>query len=119
MNDEHITYRRKLLSVGSWRTFAVGHVAFVLHRLTGWLLLAWVGVHLLLPLLWGSPAAVYNPTSSALIVPLVAVLVFHAFNGIRLLIVELLGLTASGNRLSFWVSLGLSVLLILLMGVGL
>lgn len=117
MEDSRITYRRKLFDVRSWREFAVGHVAFALHRLTGWLLLGWLVIHLFLPTVRTSPSAVHVPTTKWVIVLLLAVLVFHAFNGIRLVIVELGSLSASGNRLSFWLTLGLSVLLIGL-GVG-
>ncbi|WIV67027.1 hypothetical protein [Natrialbaceae archaeon AArc-T1-2] len=119
MDDEQLIYGRDLLAARSWRNFAVGHVAFTLHRLTGWLLLAWIGIHLLVPILQASPSSVYNPTSTWIIVALLAVLVFHSFNGIRLVIVELGGLTASGNRLSFWLTVGASAALVILMGVSL
>ena len=119
MEDEKIIYGRNLLETSSWRDFAVGHVAFALHRLTGWLLLLWIGLHLLVPVLQASPSSVYYPTSEWLIVSLLAVLVFHSFNGLRLVIVELGGATASGNRLSFWLTLALSVLLIVVLGVTL
>ncbi|WP_265110817.1 hypothetical protein [Halosolutus halophilus] len=119
MDDEKLIYERDLLAVRSWRNFAVGHIAFTLHRLTGWLLLVWIGVHLIVPVLQATPSSVYTPISRPVIVALLSVLVFHSFNGIRLVIVELGGLTASGNRLSFWLILGLSALFIILLGVGL
>lgn len=119
MEDNRLTYRRKLFNVRSWGEFTIGHVAFALHRVTGWLLLGWLVVHLFLPTIRTSPSAVYLPTAEWVIVLLLAVLVFHTFNGIRLVIIELGGLSPAKNQLSFRVTLGLSVLLIALLVVGL
>lgn len=119
MDDERIIYRRTLFDVRSWGDFGIGHVAFIFHRVTGWLLLGWIIAHLLVPALRSAPSNVYVPSSTVVIVALLAVLVFHALNGIRLMIVEVGGLTASGNRFAFWLTLGLSALLVVALGVGL
>lgn len=114
-----LIYRRKLFDPGSWRDFSAGHSAFVLHRLTGWLLLVWIAVHLVIPLADSSVLTVYIPTSAWVIVSLLAVLVFHTLNGLRLVVIELGMLPLSENRASFWFTLGLSVLIVAILGAGL
>jgi succinate dehydrogenase / fumarate reductase cytochrome b subunit len=119
MDDKRAIYRRTVFDVRSWQDFAVGHVAFALHRITGWLLLGWIGIHLIVPALRTSPSSVYIPTSTPVIVTLLTVLVFHAFNGVRLLLVELGGLAVRTNRLAFWLTTALSLLFVVVLGVGL
>ncbi|WP_167768467.1 hypothetical protein [Haloarcula amylovorans] len=91
-NENTRVYRREVTNVSSWREFSVPHVAFALHRITGWLLLIWVGYHLVLPALTASPTSVQPPGGKLLTVGLLSVLFFHGINGIRLLINESLGL---------------------------
>lgn len=100
MSDDRIVYHRELSTPSSWRDFSVQHVAFGLHRLTGWLLLGWVVLHLGLPAR-SAPTAVWAPTSSSVIVLLLAVLVFHTFNGIRLLVAEAVGVGAMTTKRVF------------------
>lgn len=119
MDRGPLIYRRELFDPSSWRDFSVGHLSFVLHRLTGWLLLGWVAVHLVIPLGQSSTTTVYTPTAAWLIVSLLAVLVFHSLNGIRLVILELGMLSPSENKTSFWVTIGFSALIVVLVGVGL
>jgi len=122
MREDRLSYRRKVTNVGSWREFSVQHVAFSLHRVTGWLLLGWVLVHLGVPLLTAGPS-VWNPlvelsgtVGTAVVTGLFAVLVFHAFNGVRLLAAELLGLGAGNVRPVFLSTLAASALLVVVMG---
>ncbi|WP_377071359.1 hypothetical protein [Natribaculum luteum] len=117
MKEDRVIYRRKLLEFGSWTDFSTGHAAFVLHRLTGWLLLGWILIHLVVPAVRTSPDAVHIPGSNAVIVSLLAILVFHGFNGIRLILAELGGTTADHNRVAFFLSIILSAILISLLGV--
>lgn len=84
-------YRREVSDVGSWRGFSVPHVAFALHRVTGWLLLGWVGYHLVVPMLSGPATGVQPPGGKLFTVAVLSVLFFHGINGIRLLIVETFG----------------------------
>lgn len=103
--------------------FSARHVAFALHRVTGWLLLGWVVVHLGVPTVSGG-LAVWNPlvdlgepAAEAVVVGLFAVLIFHSFNGIRLIAAELFGVgIATARRVFLW-TLVLSVVLLVAMGV--
>lgn len=88
------------------------HVAFALHRITGWLLLAWVGVHLVWPAVTRTPSAVWRPTRTAVAVLLLAVLVFHAFNGVRLLLAECAGFGVGNTERGFGVMLAVSILVL-------
>lgn len=102
MEDENTrVYRREISNIASWRKFSVPHVAFALHRITGWLLLVWVGYHLVLPALTGTPASVQPPGGKLLTVALLSILFFHGINGIRLLINELLGVGIDSIELLF------------------
>lgn len=119
MREERIIYRRKLSEFRSWTDFSIGHVAFTLHRVTGWLLLGWVLFHLAVPALRSTPDAVNAPTSGMLTIAVLAVLVFHGFNGVRLILAELGSMSARQHRLAFQFTLVASVLLIVLLGGGL
>ena len=81
-------YRREVSDIGSWREFSVPHVAFALHRVTGWLLLGWVGYHLVVPMLTGASTSVQPPSGNLFTVAVLSVLFFHGINGLRLLVVE-------------------------------
>lgn len=125
MREDELIYRRALSNVDSWTDFSVQHVAFALHRLTGWVLLGWVALHLGVPVA-ASPGAVWNPlvelsgaTSKLVVVGLLAVLVFHAFNGIRLLTAELFGAGTGSARWTFLWTLSVSGLLVVGLGVAL
>lgn len=123
MSEDRLVYRRALSNADSWTDFSVQHVAFALHRVTGWVLLGWLVVHLGVPTA-SSPGAVWNPlvqlsepAATAVVVGLFAVLVFHAFNGIRLLAAELLGAGTGASRRVFLWTLAVSVLLVVGLGV--
>jgi succinate dehydrogenase / fumarate reductase cytochrome b subunit len=111
-----------VLNIGSWREYSAQHVAFALHRITGWLLLGWVVLHLALPVATTGPD-VWNPLTAlpgaggkVLVTGLFAVLVFHAFNGIRLLAAELFGVGIRTAKSVFLSTLVASVALIVVMG---
>lgn len=125
MGENRLEYRRNLSNVKEWRDFSVQHIAFALHRVTGWLLLGWIIIHLGVPALTAGPA-VWNPLSElrppaakVVSVSLFAVLVFHALNGVRLLAAEWLGVGASRTKPVFLGTLVLSGLLLVVMGVTL
>lgn len=119
MKEDHVIYRRKVFAFSSWTDFSVGHVAFALHRVTGWLLLGWILIHLSVPAMRTSPQAVHIPGSRAVIVAVLAVLVFHSFNGLRLILAEFGGITADHNRIAFYFTAAISVVSIGILGVGL
>lgn len=125
MAGKQLEYRRKISNVWSWTDFSARHAAFALHRITGWLLLGWVVVHLGLPTVSGG-SAVWNPlvdlgepVAGAVVVGLFAVLVFHSFNGVRLIAAELFGVgIATARRVFLW-TLVASAVLVVGMGVSL
>lgn len=120
MSDRGPIYKRRIVDPRSWSDFSIGHVAYALHRTTGWLLLTWIGLHLVVPLLLpGSNLSVYVPRAEWVFIVLFSVLIFHGLNGLRLIAVELGGISANGNRLAFWASLSASVLLLVPLWVGL
>lgn len=118
MGDDGIEYRRTLSNVGSWSDFSVRHVSFALHRITGWLLLGWVVVHLGVPAatagpsVWNPLVEVPAPVARVVVVGLLAVLVFHSFNGVRLLAAELFGVGIETARRVFLWTLATSILLV-------
>lgn len=123
MAEDRLEYRRTLMNVAGWKDFSVQHVAFGLHRVTGWLLLAWVGIHLGVPAVTAGPS-VWNPftqlgpaASQAVVVGLFAVLLFHGLNGVRLLAAELLGVGAGRTRAVFLGTMALVVLSLVVLGV--
>lgn len=119
MDDEDLVYRRAVTNVRSWTDFSTGHIAFSLHRVTGWLLLGWVLLHLAVPMIGETAESVYSPTGTVEILLVMSVAVFHAFNGLRLVVIELGSVTAQGNRVAFWLTAILSLLIIVSMGVAL
>lgn len=126
MRDDRPVYRRKLSNAGSWGDLSIPqHLALSLHRVTGWLLLGWVVVHLGLPAVtpgssvWNPLSQLAAPASKVVVVGLFAVLVFHSFNGLRLLAAELLGVGVDNVRRAFLATLAVSGLLVIGLGGGL
>lgn len=117
LNENRVTYRRRVSDLKSWLRYTPEHVAFALHRITGWLLLGWVGLHLAIPVLEGGN--VYVPESAAMTVFVIAVLVFHGFNGIRLIAAELFGVGISQARRVFYATLIAAAALVIITGVTL
>jgi succinate dehydrogenase / fumarate reductase cytochrome b subunit len=110
-------------SFGRWREFKAGMWAWILHKLTGWILVGYLFTHIAVL----STAIGVDPSSSAvaaeqdaytltlggleellvvrfLEIGLLAVAVFYILNGIRLLFVDL-GLGLDRQDASFYVSL--------------
>ncbi len=110
-------------SFGRWREFSAGMWAWVFHKLTGWILVGYLFTHIAVL----STAIGVDPGSSAvageadmytetlqgleellivrfLEVGLLAVAVFHIFNGVRLLFVDL-GIGLEVQDRSFYASL--------------
>ena len=115
MKDDQLVYKRNVSNPGSWRDFSIEHVAFGFHRITGWLLLIWVAIHLGLPSL-GTPSAVWVPTSTPVIVGLLSVFFFHLLNGCRLLVAEMTGVGTQNARTVFQGTLVLCVILVIALG---
>lgn len=74
-------------------------------QVTGWLLVAWVVHHVVVPTLEIAPTAVQQATSTPLVVALVIVSLLHGFNGIRLLLVEVGGLEMLNTRVAYLATL--------------
>jgi len=110
-------------SFGRWREFSAGMWAWIFHKLTGWILVGYLFTHIAVL----STAVGVDPGSSAvaneadmytetlrgleellivrfLEVGLLAVAVFHIFNGVRLLFVDL-GIGLEVQDRSFYASL--------------
>lgn len=115
MSDERLIYRRTLGDVRQWRNVSVEVLAFWLHRITGWLLLGWIGLHLAIPAITDAPTAIWFPTWKVAIVFLLSIVVFHALNGIRLMVAEM-GLGAGQTRRTFQTTLLLCALVIVILG---
>jgi succinate dehydrogenase/fumarate reductase cytochrome b subunit len=115
MSDDQIVYRRNVSNPRSWGDFSVEHVAFGLHRVTGWLLLGWTLVHLGPPAL-PARGAVWAPTSTTTIVLVIAILLFHGFNGVRLLLAEFTGVGAGNPKRLFLATVVLCAVLVVGLG---
>ncbi|MFB6106803.1 MAG: succinate dehydrogenase, cytochrome b556 subunit [Halobacteriaceae archaeon] len=111
------TYDRGTIEdFGRWREFSAGMWAWVFHKFTGWVLVAYLFTHIAVLSTAFSGAAAFNTTIGGLEglllvrileVGLLAVAVFHILNGVRLLFVDLgVGLTAQDK--SFYASLVLT-----------
>lgn len=104
---------RSYREVGIYRT---GTVAWLLHRLSGLLLLGYLYFHLIVlsSAVWPGGARAFDRmvhlvTSPPFIVAdlaLFAVIFYHALNGIRLLLLDL-GWFMESQRTLLWVALGL------------
>ncbi len=121
------TYNRGAVEdFGRWREFSAGMWAWIFHKLTGWILIGYLFAHVAVL----STAIGVNPASDAvaagtdlytetlvgledllivrfLEVGLLATAVFHIFNGIRLLFVDL-GIGLEAQDRSFYASLVLT-----------
>jgi len=103
-------------SFGRWREFEAGMWAWILHKLTGWILVGYLFTHIAVLSTAIRGEATYNSTLQGLEalmivrfleIGLLAVAVFHIMNGIRLLFVDLgMGLTAQDK--SFYASVVLT-----------
>lgn len=96
-----------------------GMWSWVLHRVTGMLLFLFLLVHVLDTSLVRISPEVYNEVIGAYKTPimglgeagLVAALAFHAFNGIRIILVDFLAKGPRYQRVMFWIVIGVVVVL--------
>jgi len=99
---------------GRWQEFRAGMWAWIFHKFTGWVLVGYLFTHIaVLSTATASDPTVYTSTLQGLEellivrileVGLLAVAVFHIFNGVRLLFVDL-GLGLENQDKSFYASL--------------
>jgi len=116
-------------SFGRWREFQAGMWAWILHKLTGWILVGYLFTHIAVlstaigvdPGTTAAGMDTYTQTLQGLEellivrfleIGLLAVAVFHILNGIRLLFVDL-GLGLDVQDTSFYASLVLTALITL------
>lgn len=115
------TYDRGLVeSFGRWREFTAGMWAWVFHKLTGWILIGYLFTHIaVLSTATAADPDLYTNTLQGLEallvvrfleVGLLAVALFHIFNGIRLLLVDL-GIGLDAQDKSFYASLLVTALI--------
>jgi len=116
---------------GRWRTFSAGMWAWVLHKVTGWVLAGYLFAHLAVlstaipassnPEAIAANADLYTRTIQGLEgillvrvleIGLLAAAVFHMVNGIRLLLVDL-GIGLERQAEGFYVSIVVTVLVTL------
>lgn len=97
-----------------------GMWSWVLHRITGMLLFLFLLVHVLDTALVRVSPEVYNEVIATYKTPimglgeigLVAAVVFHAFNGVRIILVDFMATGPKRQRLMFWIVMGLTILLL-------
>lgn len=100
------------------RSYRVGSTAWILHRVTGLLILAYLYFHLIVlsSIIWPGGAKSFNPLVAELTSPLFiyadlvlfAIILYHALNGIRLLFFDL-GVLLAYQRQLFWVMMAVGV----------
>jgi len=92
--------------------------AFYAHRIGGVAILAFLGLHLvdvgliaISPALYDEVHALYGtPVLRGFEVGLFAVIVFHAANGLRLLVIDLVDVGARTSERLLWLAIGLTIL---------
>ncbi len=104
---------------GRWREFSAGMWAWIFHKFTGWVLIAYLFTHIaVLSTALAGPEAFTNTIQGLesqivvriLEVGLLAVAVFHILNGVRLLLIDL-GLGLESQDKSFYASLILTAII--------
>lgn len=97
----------------------VGMWSWVLHRITGIAIYFFLLVHILDTALVRVDPELYNTVMAAYATPimaigelgLVAAILFHAFNGVRIMLVDFWSKGTKYQNLMFWIVIGLSVIL--------
>ena len=127
------SYNRGLIEdFGRWREFSAGMWAWVLHKVTGWILAGYLFAHVAVlstaipassnPDAIAANADLYTRTIQGLEgillvrileIGLLAAAVFHMINGVRLLLVDL-GIGLERQALGVYVAVALTALLTLL-----
>ncbi|OJX97868.1 MAG: succinate dehydrogenase, cytochrome b556 subunit [Micrococcales bacterium 73-15] len=95
--------------------------SWVLQRVTGMLLFLFLLVHVLDTALVRVSPEVYNEVIGTYKTPimgigelgLVAAILFHAFNGVRIILVDFLAKGPRYQRVMFWIVIGVAVVLFL------
>ena len=109
------------LPAGTLYRGKVGMWSWVLHRITGVAIFFFLLVHILdTSLVRVSPEA-YNSVMASYATPimgigelgLVAAILYHAFNGIRVMLIDFWRKGAKYQNVMFWIVIGLAVLLFL------
>jgi succinate dehydrogenase / fumarate reductase cytochrome b subunit len=128
-----VSFDRGLIEdFGRWRTFSAGMWAWVLHKVTGWILAGYLFAHVAVlstaipassnPDAIAANADLYTRTIQGLEgillvrileIGLLAAAVFHMINGVRLLLVDL-GIGLERQALGVYVAVALTALLTLL-----
>lgn len=114
------TYDRGTVeSFGRWREFKAGMWAWILHKFTGWILIGYLFTHIAVLSTATQSPEIYTDTLQGLEelvivrfleIGLLAVAVFHIFNGVRLLMVDL-GIGLESQDKSFYASLILTAII--------
>lgn len=99
---------------------AEGMWSWVLHRVTGMLLFLFLLVHVLDTALVRVSPEVYNevigtyrnPIMGIAEIGLVAAVLFHAFNGVRIILVDFLATGPRYQRVMFWLVIAVTVVLL-------
>ena len=107
-------------AISSYRT---GSWAWLLHRITGLLILAYLYFHLiaLSSAVWLGGMAAFNRTVASLTTPpfifadlaLFAVILYHALNGIRLMMFDV-GWFINRQRVVFWIMMAIGAIILAL-----
>lgn len=97
-----------------------GMWSWVLHRITGMLIFLFLLVHVLDTALVRVSPEVYNEVMGTYKTPimglgeigLVAAIIFHAFNGVRIILIDFMATGPKRQRMMFWIVMGLTILLL-------
>jgi succinate dehydrogenase / fumarate reductase, cytochrome b subunit len=102
-----------------------GMWAWLLHRITGIGILLFLLIHIVDISLLGFGPAVYNDgirvfdfwIARILSLAVIAAVLFHAFNGVRVMIIDFLSRGAHYQRIMFFAALALAIVCFIIMGI--
>lgn len=108
-------------------TRTIGYTAFLVHRISGLLIVAYLYLHLILlsAILMPHGASRFNAVARVVEQPLFlvadivlfAVILIHAINGIRLILADF-GLMIRQNRLAVWLSMTVGAIVLFIMALA-